>query len=55
MNTNPSGGQNMNNSGNNMKPAAANEKKMNGGIGVNPGTVIAELHVTNLYINNKLQ
>jgi hypothetical protein len=54
MNTNPAAGQNMNNSGNNMKPAAAGEKK-SGGIGVNPGTVIAELHVTNLYINNKLQ
>ncbi len=54
MNTNPAAGQNMNNSGNNMKPSAAGEKK-SGGIGVNPGTVIAELHVTNLYINNKLQ
>ena len=54
MNTNSAAGQNMNNSGNNMKPAAAGEKK-SGGIGVNPGTVIAELHVTNLYINNKLQ
>jgi hypothetical protein len=55
MNTNTASGQNMNSGGNNMKPAAAEGKKMNGGIGVNPGTVIAELHVTNLYINNKLQ
>lgn len=55
MNANPASSQNMNSGGNNMKPAAAEGKKMNGGIGVNPGTVIAELHVTNLYINNKLQ
>jgi hypothetical protein len=54
MNTNPGGGQNMNVSAANVKPTVAEEKKSSG-LGVNPGTVIAELHVTNLYINNKLQ
>ena len=47
-------GQNMNNNESSTKPTPAEERKSSG-LGVKPGTVIAELHVTNLYINNKLQ